>query len=159
MHGITVHIAYAQMPLINAHADVAKLIARIQKVLSEGAQLWQVFSLSSLSWWGERIKYTNIPLVGHIRPVSKAKRHLNCVSAAVWWWPNIECWLCSFEIYQGIRNSTAKKPIALWFFRGGGGSAPPASSPSLSLDPRMSLRSKGVLASVPTHGFSLNFVY
>ena len=50
-------------------------------------------------------------------------------------WANIECWLCSFVIFQGIETSIAKKPFLL-FFRGGGGGG--GSGPlSLSLDPRM----------------------
>ena len=47
-----------------------------------------------------------------------AKRHFNGVSLAGRWWPNIECWLCTFVILQGVCTSIAKKPIALWFFRG-----------------------------------------
>ena len=38
--------------------------------------------------------------------------------------PNIECWLGSFVIFQGIRTTIAKKPM----FSGGGGvlnSSPP----------------------------------
>ena len=30
-----------------------------------------------------------------------AKHHLNGVLLACWWWPNIECWLGSFVIFQG----------------------------------------------------------
>ena len=33
------------------------------------------------------------------------------------WWANIKCWLGSFEIFQGIRISTALKPYILWIFR------------------------------------------
>ena len=36
------------------------------------------------------------------------------------WWPNIECWLRSFVIFQGIRTWVLQRnPIFLWFFRGG----------------------------------------
>ena len=38
------------------------------------------------------------------------KRHLNGVSLACQWWHNIECWLGSFVIFQGIRTNIAKKP-------------------------------------------------
>ena len=39
-----------------------------------------------------------------------AKHHLNGVLLAGWWWPNIEYWLPSFVVLQGIRTSIAKKP-------------------------------------------------
>ena len=43
------------------------------------------------------------------------------VSLACRCWPNIECWLGGFVIFQGIRTSIAKKPyIFVIFFRGGG---------------------------------------
>ena len=32
-------------------------------------------------------------------------------------WPNIECWLGCFVIFQAIRTSIAKKNYVLWFFR------------------------------------------
>ena len=35
--------------------------------------------------------------------------------------PNIECWLGSFVIFQGIRASIAKKPYIFVIFGGGGG--------------------------------------
>ena len=45
-----------------------------------------------------------------------AKRHLNGVSLTCLWWPNTECWLGSFVIFQVIRTSIAKKPyiFAMW---------------------------------------------
>ena len=61
--------------------------------------------------------------------LSASETLFKCVSLAGrwWWWPNIECWLGSFVIFQGIRTSIAKKPFILWFFRrGGGGGAPVA---------------------------------
>ena len=42
-----------------------------------------------------------------------AKHFLNGVSLACKSWPNIECWLCSLVIFQGIWTSIAKKYIAL----------------------------------------------
>ena len=69
----------------------------------------------------------------HHRPASETP--LNGVSLAVRWWPNIECWLGSFVIFQGIRTSIKQNPISLWFFWGGG-SGPPAPPPPL--DPCMS---------------------
>ena len=48
------------------------------------------------------------------------------------WWPNIECWLCSFVIFQGIETSIAKKPCSSVIFQGGGLDPYP-----LPLDPRM----------------------
>ena len=63
---------------------------------------------------GERI---SISLkAGHHRPASKTP--LNVVSLACRWWPNVECWLGSFENFRRscllLRNS-----IFLWFFRWG----------------------------------------
>ena len=47
------------------------------------------------------------------------------VSLACRWWPNIECWLGSIVLFQGIRPSIA---IKLYFcdFSGGRGSRPPS---------------------------------
>ena len=57
----------------------------------------------------ERIQ---IPLkVGHHRPASD-------VSLADRWWPNIECWLGSFVIFQGFRNSIANELYSFAIFRG-----------------------------------------
>ena len=58
-----------------------------------------------------------------------AKRHLNGVSLAGRWWSNIECWLGSFVIFQGIRTSIAKKPYIFVIFRGSSHSRPPAPPP------------------------------
>ena len=33
------------------------------------------------------------------------------------WWPNIECWLGSFVVFQGIRTSIAKKPYIFVIFQ------------------------------------------
>ena len=65
-----------------------------------------------------------------IQMPQKADRHhyLNGVSSlARRWWPNIECWLPSFMIFQGIRTIITRKP----YFRGSGPLAPPP------LDPRI----------------------
>ena len=50
------------------------------------------------SWWGERgSKYHyKRAIIG-----LPAKCHLNGVSLVGRWWPNIECWLGSFMIFQG----------------------------------------------------------
>ena len=60
-----------------------------------------------LSWWDERGSTYHYKQVIIGPPV---KHHLNGVSLACRWWPNIECWLGSFVIVQGIGNSIAKKP-------------------------------------------------
>ena len=39
----------------------------------------------------------------------------------------IECWLGSFVIFQGIRTSIAKKPYIFVIFQGGGGGPDPLS--------------------------------
>ena len=52
------------------------------------------------------------------------KRHLNGVSLEGRWWPNIEYWLGSFVVLQGIQTSIVKNPYILVIFRGGGGPDP-----------------------------------
>ena len=69
-----------------------------------------------------------------------AKCHLNGVLLGCRWWPNIECWLGSFVIFQGIGNSIAKKPYNFVIFQGGGVSGPPP--PPRSLDPCMDIQRK-----------------
>ena len=56
-----------------------------------------------------------------------AKRHLNGVSLACCWWPNIECRLGSFVIFQGIWTKIAKNPYIVVIFQGG--PDPPDPSP------------------------------
>ena len=84
---------------------VDQVLQRIQKKLSEGVQLRAIIGPS-------------------------AKRHLNGVSLACWWWPNIECWLGSFVIFQEIWTRNAEEPYIFVIFQGGGGTPPP-------LDPHM----------------------
>ena len=57
----------------------------------------------------------------HLPP---GKRHLNGISLAGRSWPNIECWLGSFVIFQGVRTSIAKKLYIFVIFQGEGGSDP-----------------------------------
>ena len=86
----------------------------IQKILSEGVQLWQPFCFSSR---GGRIQ---IPLSeGQHQHTSEMP--LSGVSLECRWWPNIDCWLCSFVIFRGSGPVLLRNPIFLWFFRGGGG--------------------------------------
>ena len=48
-----------------------------------------------------------------------AERHLNGVSLACRYWPNIECWLGNSVIFQGFRTSFSKNPyIIVIFLRG-----------------------------------------
>ena len=42
------------------------------------------------------------------------KRHLK----ACWWWPNVDCWLDSFEKFRGSGPVLLRNSIFLWFFRG-----------------------------------------
>ena len=65
-----------------------------------------------------------------------SKFFLNGVSPAGRWWPNIECWLGSFVIFQGIRTSIAKKPYIFVIFQWGGGGQDRLSHP---LDPPVKL--------------------
>ena len=59
------------------------------------------------------------------------KRHLNGLSLACRWWPNIECWLGSFGIFRGSGPILQRNPIFLWFFRGGEGRPPALPSGSV----------------------------
>ena len=61
----------------------------------------------------------------------QTKRHLNDVSLAGQWWPNIKCWLGSFVVLQGIRTSIAKEHYVFEIFQGGSG------PPCPPLGPRM----------------------
>ena len=77
-----------------------------------------MFSFSFFSWWGEGGNkcYYKRAIIG-----PPAKPHLNGISLVSRWWPNIECWLGSFVIFQGIGTSFAKKPYIFVIFQGGGG--------------------------------------
>ena len=63
-----------------------------------------------------------------------AKRHLDGVSLTSRGWPNIKCWLGSFEIFQEIQTSIAKKHT-LYFcdFPGGGEGIQTHCTPHLDL--------------------------
>ena len=63
-------------------------------------------------------------------PIPPAKRHLNSVSLAGRRWPNIECWLSSFVIFQGNQTSIAKKTYIFVIYQG----ADPLTSPHTRLD-------------------------
>ena len=84
--------------------------ARIQKVLSEGVQLWQRFFVCFFLWGQEGSKYHYKRSI--IGPPG--------VSLACRWWPYIECWLCSFVILRDSGPVLQRNPIFLWFFRGVG---------------------------------------
>ena len=95
---------------------------RIQKVLSEGVQLWQL--LCKLME-GERFQ---MPLkVGHhlwIIICLPRNCHLNEVSLADRYWPNIECCFGSFVNFQGFQTSIAMEPCSFVVFLGWVGSEP-----------------------------------
>ena len=84
---------------------------------------FDVFFLFFLIWWGESGSKYNYKRAIIGPPV---KRHLNGVSLAGQWWPNIEYWLDSFVILQEIRTRIGKKNYNFVIFQGGGGSWPPA---------------------------------
>ena len=79
-----------------------------------GSELWQRFFSSFLR---ERIQITQ--KAGHHRPASET--HLNGVSLACRWWPNVECWLGNFENFRGSGPVLLRNSIFLWFFRWGWG--------------------------------------
>ena len=88
----------------------------MQKVLSEGVNIWQFFFFFILSWWGEGWSEYHYKRAINGLP---GKRHLNGVLLASRWWLNIECWLGNFVIFQGIWTSIAKKPYIFVMFQGG----------------------------------------
>ena len=96
----------------SARADPESFVRGVQRLF--------YFLFIFLVWWGEEegSKYHyKWAIVG-----LPAKRHSNGVSLAGRWWPNIECWISSFVIFQGIQASIATKPfIFVIFQRGGGG--------------------------------------
>ena len=65
---------------------------------------------------------------------SRLSEPLNGVSLACQWWPNVECWLGSFENFRGSGPVLLRNSIFLWFFQVGGGGSGTLSPP---LDPRM----------------------
>ena len=73
---------------------------------------------------GERIQ---ISLKAGHWPASETP--LNGVLLACRWWPNVECWLGSFENSRGSGPVLLRNSIFLWFFRRGGGGGPDPLSP------------------------------
>ena len=96
-----------------------------------GSDLDPNFDVFFFVFKGERIHISQ--KAGHHWPASETPLH--DVSLACQWWPNVECWLGSFENFRGSGPVLQRNYIFLWFFRwgGGGGSGPPV----LPLDPRM----------------------
>ena len=105
---MTIH----QLNCADAH-DLSPNHARIQKVLSEWGPIASTFVFS---WWwegGSKYHYKRA-IIG-----PPAKCHLNDISLACRWWPNIECWLESSVIFKGSSPVLLRNLIFLWFFRGG----------------------------------------
>ena len=76
--------------------------ARIQKVLSEGVQLWKGFFL--FSWWGE-VRFKNHHLAFRLR--ADDGQTLNAALVALWF-------------FGGSGPVLLSNPIVLWFSGGGG---------------------------------------
>ena len=87
--------------------------AFIQTVLSEGVQLRQFFLLADEGRKDPNtIKSSKLAII-----VPPVKYHLNGVLLACCWWPNIECWLGCFGIFQGILSIIFKKPYIFVIFQ------------------------------------------
>ena len=69
------------------------------------------------SWWG--IEDPNTAVNGQ-----SSARQRNAIAMAFRWRPDDD-WLGSFDFFQGIRTTIAKKPFIFVIFMGGGGSVPP----------------------------------
>ena len=94
-----------------------------QKVLSEGGPILTGFLVDE----GEGgFKYHAKRAI--IRPL--VKRCLNGISLACQWWPNIEFWLGSFKIFQGIGT---RNPNFIVIFQGGPDSLSPPPPPPHSV--------------------------
>ena len=105
--------------------------ARIQKVLSEEIQLWQRFFFGGGGGGGGIFdEGRHEPNASISRPSSTYQWNIIGVLMAGRWWPNIDCWLGIFVIFQGIRTSIAKKSY-FCDFSGGGGGRDPLSHPPL----------------------------
>ena len=112
-------------PLVDqSMKQISTLYIGLMRRSSKFCQRGSIFDNVFFSWWGDRgSKYHyKWAIIG-----PPAKRHLNGVSLAGRWLPNIECWLFSFVIFQGIWTSIAKKPyISVIFQRGSGPPVPPS---------------------------------
>ena len=111
-----------------SHAQMFKLMKHyfLNSIrIWSGSELCQFFPFF---FKGERIQISL--KAGHHRPASEAPS--NGVSLACRWWPNVECWLGSFENFRGSGSVLLRKSTFVWFSRGGG-SGPPVPH----LDPRM----------------------
>ena len=96
-----------------------------KKFYQRGPTLPTFFFLCLFCREERRSKYHNMR--ANIGP--PAKRHLNGVSLTCRWLPNIERWLGSLVLFQGIRTSIAMKPhIFLIFQRGPDPLFPPSGS-------------------------------
>ena len=93
-------------PIIPRVQNTKKYPCADPKRFVRGVQHWRFLFVFSL--WGEGgSKY-------HYK-----RAILNGVSLACRWWPNIECRLGRFMIFQWIRTSIAKKPCIFVNFKGG----------------------------------------
>ena len=80
--------------------------------------------------------FDNIFFIGSKYHYKSAINHLNGVSLACRWWPNIECWLESFMIYRGSAPVLLRNPI-FCDFSGGVWTPCPQSPPSGSVHEQM----------------------
>ena len=99
-----------------------------RKFLSEGVQRWPDFFLV---WWGKWSKY-NYEWAINGPP---AKRHLNGVSLAGRWRPNIECCIGSLVILRRSGPVLLRNPIFFVFFQGGPDPLFPPLDPHMTFSP------------------------
>ena len=85
------------------------MIRGSRKFRQEGSNSYNVMS-------GERIQISL--KAGHHRPASGTPFKWPFAGGRCL--PNIECWLVSFVIFQGLRTSIAKKPCSIVIFQKGG---------------------------------------
>ena len=109
------------------HFSYMYIMRRSRKFCQRGSNFHNVYCCCYFSWWGEEGSKCH-----HKRAIicPPLKRHLNGVSLACRCWSNIECWLGSFVIFQGIPASFAKKSnIFVIFYGGSGHPVPPLDRP------------------------------
>ena len=120
--------------VINIRWNVLPLHSRTMIDNMRGSRKFSLMGSKSNVFFVLRGKRVQIPLKAcHFRPASETP-FKNGVSLACRWWPNIECWLGSFETFENFRGSgpvLLRNPISLWFFRGR------VRIPCPPLDPRM----------------------
>ena len=107
--------------------SINKRMARIQKVLSDGVQLWERFFVCFFfSWWGEGESKFH-----HKRAIigPQAKRHWMVFRWRADDCPTLNAGLVSLRFFRESRPVLLRNPIFWWLFRGVWTPCPPHPPP------------------------------